>query len=307
VERHASDEQAAARERSPYATRFSQGAILVPRFMFIVEPSLDAPLGAGAGRRRIRSKRTSNEKSPWKSQPSLSGSVERQFIRPTLVGDSVLPFRLRPPQEGVIPWDGTDLVRTTGERLDLYPGLAQWWREASALWDRNKSSGSSLSLLEQIDYRHKLRDQLPGSPIRVVYSKSGMYLAAAIVEDETAVIDHKLYWAAAGDRDEALFLVSVLNSTTLLKLIQPLQARGEHNPRDFDKYVWQSPIPLYDGADELHKRIVRLGERAEAIASGVELPAQAFQALRRRIRNALEGAGLTEEWEETIVELFEQS
>ena len=25
-----------------------------------------------------------------------------------------------------------------------------------------------------------------------------------------------------------------------------MQARGEHNPRDFDKYICRLPIPLYD-------------------------------------------------------------
>lgn len=291
-------------DTSPYAARFSQGAILVPRYMFLVEASADSPLGAGAGRRRVQSKRSPGEKPPWKYMPSLTGSIERQFLRPALVGDSVLPFRLRPAQLGVIPWDGTDLARTTGERLDLYPGLAHWWRQASDAWESNKSSGSSLSLLGQIDYRHKLRNQLPGSALRVVYSKSGMYLAAASVEDPSAVIDHKLYWAAAETPDEALYLVTVLNSRTLLRIIQPLQARGEHNPRDFDKYVWQAPIPLFDPTNQLHKAIVEIGARAQATAQNVELPDLTFQALRRRIRAALDDSGISGDCEAAISELF---
>lgn len=291
-------------ERSPYASRFSQGATLVPRFMLFVEASAENPLGAGAGRRRVRSQRSNNEKKPWKSLPLLEGSVERQFIRPTMVGDSVLPFRLRPPHEAIIPWDGTDLTRTTGDRLDLYPGLAQWWREASALWEEHKTPGSNLSLLDRLDYQRGLRNQLPGPAIRVVYSASGMYLAAAIVEDPMAVVEHKLYWAAAESINEALFLVTVLNSNSLLRLIQPLQARGEHNPRDFDKYVWQAPIPLFSADDPLHKTIVELGKRAQEIAAGVDLPSQSFQALRRRVRTALDDAGLTSEWEAAVEALF---
>ena len=272
--------------------------------MLFVEASAESPLGAGAGRRRIRSKRSNNEKAPWKSLPALEGSVERQFIRPTMVGDSVLPFRLRPPQEAIIPWDGTDLTRTTGDRLDLYPGLAQWWREASALWEQEKSVGSRLSLLDRLDYQRGLRNQLPGPAIRVVYSASGMYLAAAIVEDPMAVVEHMLYWAAAESMDEALFLVTVLNSNSLLKLIQPLQARGEHNPRHFDKYVWQAPIPLFSADDPLHKTIVEIGNRAQEIAAGVDLPSLSFQALRRRVRTALDDAGLTSEWEAAVEALF---
>lgn len=62
----------------------------------------------------------------WRNLPSLTGTVERQFIRPALVGDSVLPFLLRTPAEAVIPWDGTSLAAATGDRLDLYPGPAAW-------------------------------------------------------------------------------------------------------------------------------------------------------------------------------------
>src|SRR5664280_3187925 len=110
---------------------------------------------------------------------------------------------------------------------------------------RHRSS-EQLTLLGRIDYQRTLSQQLPPAPHRVVYSKGGMYLAAARVDDPRVVIDHKLYWATATDIDEALYLVAVLNSDALLQLIRPLQARGEHNPRDFDKYIFQVPLPLHD-------------------------------------------------------------
>ncbi len=276
----------------------------MPRFLLFVEDAAANPLGAGAGRRAVRSKRSTNEKVPWKSLPGLSGSVERQFIQPTLVGDSVLPFRPRAPQEAIIPWDGTSIEATTGERLDRYPGLAQWWREAADIWETNKSAGSTLSLLDRLDYQRGLQNQLPGSAIRVVYSKGGMYLAAAIIDNPAAVIDHKLYWAAVESLDEARYLVAVLNSGALLRIVQPLQARGEHNPRDFDKYVWQAPIPLYDAANPLHRELVEIAVAAEHLAQAVELPQQSFQALRRRIRNALDASGLTARGDQLVADLL---
>ena len=82
-----------------------------------------------------------------------------------------------------------------------------------------------------------------------------MYFAAVIVDNPAAVIEHKLYWAAADSLDEARYLVAVLNSGTLRRFVQTLQGRGEHNPRDFDKYVWQAPIPLHNSADPLHRAL----------------------------------------------------
>jgi hypothetical protein len=275
---------------SAYAARFSQGATLVPRFLVLVDEVPAGPLGAGAGRVAVRSRRSAQEKTPWKALPGLTGTVERQFVRPVFVGDTVLPFRLRPPALGIIPWDGTTAEATTTTRLDSYPGLAAWWRTGEKTWDRHRSS--DLTLLGRMDYQRGLTNQLPGTAHRVVYSKSGMYLAAAYVDDQRAVIDHKLYWATVADRDEARYLTAVLNSDALLQLVRPLQARGEHNPRDFDKYVWRMAIPLYDTASQLHRRLVELAHHAEQVAAQVPLGPQSFQTLRRHVRHALEADGV---------------
>ncbi|MGH8908627.1 MAG: N-6 DNA methylase [Egibacteraceae bacterium] len=275
-----------AEQGSRYAARFSQGATVVPRFLFFVEPGATNPLGLGAGRRAVQSRRSANEKKPWKNLASLHGIIERQFILPVHLGDSILPFRCLPPRQAVIPWDGERLLHGENEQLDLYPGLARWWRSAEAIWRENRSS-ERLSLVGRLDYRRGVSQQFPATDHRVVYTKSGMYLAAAVVSDRAAVIDHKLYWAAVGSLDEASFLTAILNSTTLTMAVRPLQARGEHNPRDFDKYIFQLPIPLYDPSNADHQSLAALASRSEQVAAGVDLPAVRFEALRRRIREAL--------------------
>jgi hypothetical protein len=212
--------------------------------------------------------------------------VEAQFVRPMHLGDTVLSYRTLEPLLAVLPWDGERMLDGADPRLDQYPGLAKWWRQAERVWMTNRSS-ERLSLLERVDFRRGASQQFPSPPQRVVYTKGGMYLAAARVEDSTAVIDHKLYWAAVSTVDEARYLTAVLNSAILGKLVRPLQARGEHNPRDFDKYVFQVGIPLFDASDE-HMQLAALAEQAESLAAGVELPAgRRFELYRRLIRQAL--------------------
>jgi hypothetical protein len=265
----------------------------VPRLLFMVEAARTSALGAGAGRRAIRSRRSPNEKQPWRELPPLDGIVESQFVRPLYLGDAILPFRCLSPRSAVIPWDGQALLDSSNERLDYYPGLAAWWRRAEALWDTHRSSTTRLSLAKQLNYRGKLTQQFPAAPHRVVYSGSGMYLAAARVSDPSAVIEHALYWAAAADLDEARYLTAVLNSQALTELVRPLQGRGEHNPRHFDKYIFQIPIPLYDPEHETHRELVALAQIAEQVSAAVELPGGvSFQALRRRIRAAVEESGI---------------
>jgi hypothetical protein len=61
---------------SPYGPRFGQGATIVPRVLFMVEAQDAGPLGLAAGRRRVRSARSSTEKTPWKDLPR-SGRGDR--------------------------------------------------------------------------------------------------------------------------------------------------------------------------------------------------------------------------------------
>jgi SAM-dependent methyltransferase len=67
---------------SPYRPRFAQGATVVPRVLFMVEPSHASALGTGAGRKAVRSQRSATEKKPWSGLPPLEGIVESPFVRP---------------------------------------------------------------------------------------------------------------------------------------------------------------------------------------------------------------------------------
>ena len=71
-----------------------------------------------------------------------------------------------------------------------------------------------------------------------------------------------------------------------------MQARGEHNARDFDKYVFQLPIPQYDPEDAEHTRLVVLAEQAERVADTTTLPDVRFERQRKYIRDALELDGV---------------
>jgi hypothetical protein len=220
------------------------------------------------------------------------------------LGDTILSHRLLGPLLAVIPWDGERLLQGDDPRLDQYPGLAGWWREAERVWMSNRSS-DRLTLPDQVNFRGKLSGQFPAPTQRVVYTKGGMYLAAARVTDPNVVIDHKLYWAAAANIGEARYLTAVLNSVMLGRLVRPLQARGEHNPRDFDKYVFQVGIPLFDTDDERHMQLAALAEQAETLAESVELPeGRRFELYRRLVREALAASEVGQAIEVAVAELL---
>jgi len=198
------------------------------------------------------------------------------------------------------------VLDASDERLAHYPGLYEWWRQAEAVWIKHRLKSTKLSLREQLDYRKKLSDQLPviAETYRVVYNASGMNLAAAVVHD-ASIIEKSLYWCSSNSQSEARYIQAILNAEMLTKRLRPLQARGEHNPRHYDKYVWQVPIPVFDPSNELHVQLAALAERAEAIAAGVPLtPGRKFETLRRLVRQAIAGSDVGRQLEEAVAVLL---
>src|SRR6185437_13784977 len=109
-----------------------------------------------AGKARVRSLQRNNDKKPWKDLPALEGVVETEFIRPVMLGESVIPFRIAETFEAVLPRDREGLMDSQSDRLDVYEGLASWWRRAEAIWENHRSS-DRLTLMAQLDYPRKLK------------------------------------------------------------------------------------------------------------------------------------------------------
>ncbi|MFD9925303.1 N-6 DNA methylase [[Kitasatospora] papulosa] len=289
---------------SPYRTRFTQGAAITPRVLFFVEQQQSGPLGLGGGRVRVRSSRSSNEKKPWKELPSLEGIVEAEFVRPILLGESTLPYRVLQPQRAVLPLEGNIILDGEHPHLDRYPDLAQWWREAEAVWESNRRS-DRLTLNQQLDFRRKLSVQLPIPPLRFVYAKSGMHACAAIVEEPNAIIDQALYWSALTSRQEGNYLCAIINTPALTELLRPLMSYGK-DERHIDTAIWQLPIPLFDATNSKHVRLAELGVLEADYVSRLPLDeTKNFVTLRRQIRASLLVSPNAEELDELVRELLD--
>ena len=184
-----------------------------------------------------------------------------------------------------------------------YPRLAQWLERAETIWREN--GRGRRSLLDQYDYFRQLSRQFPIASIRVVYTKAGINLAAALVRDETAVIDHKLYWAAVDSVEEAHYVCGVLNSETLRVGVARYQSQGQWGARNFDKYVFNLPIPRYNGGNALHRRIAQAARTAEDVARLVPMKeGEYFTRARKRIRAALKEHGIADRLEDLVTELL---
>lgn len=284
---------------SPYHSRFRQGATIVPRALFFVEPQDSGPLGAAVGSIRVKAARSSTEKKPWKELERSEGNIEAEFLRSILVGSSVLPFRIAASSTAVLPWSGGRFCDVGDDELDLYPGLAAWWRNVNGIWEANRRN-DKLSLLEQLDFRSKLSHQYPSPSRRVVYASSGMHVVGAYVDDRHQVIDNSLYWAAVRSEAEGHFLSAILNAPVLTELCRPMMSYGK-DERHIHKIVWRLPIPEWDPEDRDHRMLAELGARAASLLAGVHLSEDRhFATLRRDFRKILLDSGLLTELDELV-------
>ena len=289
-----------------YADSFRQGAIIIPRLLFTVEEVQTGRLGANPVAPLVESRRTSQEKSPWKGLPALRENVEKEFLRPLYLGESIAPFRVLSPILAVIPRDESNgsLLDSTEAQAQGYAHLASWLQKAEQLWAKHGSGKRTLK--EQLDYYGQLTAQFPVAPLKVAYSASGTIPAATLLSDPRGIIEHKLYWTNIDTEKEGRYLLAILNSETARHLAEHLQSRGQWGARDFDKVILSLPIPPFDRSNRLHMALSRAAAHAEQVASAVQLnEGTHFITARKKIRAALDEDGITHKIDKLVAELLE--
>ena len=289
---------------SPYRKAFRQGATLVPRMLCLVERKTMGKLGADPSMPFVRSRRSVQEKKPWNSLEAIEHRVEAEFLRPVLLGESILPFRVFRPFEGVIPVNGDGTVLDAKKAADRgFRGIVGWMQAAEKLW--NTSAYSNLTLVERWNYHNELGAQFPIPTLRVLYAASGTLPAACVIQDDRAVVEHALYWFAPERLEEAQYLSAILNSDAGRVAVARLQAVGQFGARHFDKVMFTLPIPRFDPSDELHEKLAGLATQAEAAASAIAFEEGVkFQRARKLVREALTEAGISQQIDEAVRELL---
>jgi hypothetical protein len=288
-----------------YADRFRQGAIIIPRLLFTVQEVQAGRLGGNPVAPLVESRRTSQEKLPWKGLPALRENVEKEFLRPLYLGESIAPFRVLSPILAVIPWDrqNDSLLNSTEAQGRGYAYLASWLQKDERLWLQHGSGKRTLT--EQLNYYGQLTAQFPIAKLRVIYSKAGTLPAATLMKDQAGLVDHTLYWATVNGLEEGYYLLAVLNSETARKLAERLQARGQWGARHFDKVILSLPIPSFDASNKLHLALSKAAAHAEEVASGVQLAeGMHFVKARQKIRAALREDGVAEKIDKLVAELL---
>ena len=285
-----------------YAKSFRQDATLVPRNFYFV--TVDGLQGA-PDPERLYSCRTDEEsareaKAPYK-ELRMRGSVEGRFLFSTALSRHILPFVLLPPTPVVLPLEESNgryyTVTAQALRRKGFRDAAAWMERVDALWLAHRGSKIGHTATEWLDYSGKLTAQTPRQRYLVLYNAAGTNVSAAYCDRQALplpfVVEHKLYWAAFQQPEEAHYLTAVLNSTSVNEAIKPFQSTGLLGERDIHKKLLEVPFPRFDPADPIHAQLSAVGARAhtqaqEAAAEARLAPNTSLARKRAFIRAAVQ-------------------
>jgi hypothetical protein len=254
----------------------------------------------------VRGRTSKQDKKPWKDLEPLEGPVEAEFLRPVYLGESIAPYRVLSHVTGIIPWNPNkrevmdkDGAYSVGKRL-----LAEWLTKAENIWDQHSSG--AMNWRAQCDYYGKLSSQFPVGKHRVFFAASGTQPAAVrLSTDNHGIAEHKLYWTSVKTIVEGDYLCAILNSETARAAAEHWQSEGQWGKRDFDKAVFNLPIPLFEAANPLHLKLAKAAAKSEKLAAKVELKeGEHFPRTRKRIRQALIANGVAIQIEELVAQLI---
>ena len=205
-------------------------------------------------------------------------TVENRHQFNVHLGETIAPYVALEPLKALLPLKQDDVALPTdnngpgGIRLGgLERRMRERWQTISRLWEDNKALANRLNLLGQLDYYGKLSAQLDWQrnsgerSIRVVYNQSGAP-TAALLEDDSTLVDYTLFWITCTDSREANYLLAIVNSQALYEAVSPMMAKGQFGARHLQKHLWKLSIPEFDPMQELHAAIAEAGATAAAAA-----------------------------------------
>lgn len=273
---------------SIYEKEFGQGATLVPRNFWFVDVKPHPKLGINPEKPYVETTEIKYAKGNYKNV-EMSGNVDNRFLFATLRGSEIVPFYHLPFKVCVLPVKRGDLDFKMWDmnkaRKRGYDGLANWLEEAEGLWKEKGGKERAETAVNWLNYRNKIVKQNPSASYKVLYLTSGKNIAACMLDCEDMelkteangkeipltgfVADYMTYYYETNNRDEALYLTSILNSPSVNEIIKGMQSRGLFGERHICKKVLELSIPRYNPSNRLHQKMAKLGEKCKEKARDV--------------------------------------
>ncbi|MDD4051787.1 MAG: N-6 DNA methylase [candidate division Zixibacteria bacterium] len=258
-------------KRSYYYPHFIQGATLVPRCFWFVQPDKEASASKTAPYVETGEAAFDEAKKEW--QLNIRGRIEGKFLFETVLAKGILPFGILRTEPLFLPLQkAKDSVSMadSGRLIELgATGAATWMQETEKLWQKGSQS-IERSLIQRLNYNQTLTRQNIGAPIVVLYNTSGTHIAAAlyiraevtkgVLPSHGFIADAKSYYYYPESIDEGDYLAAILNSQIVNIAIKEFQPQGLFGERDIHRRPFEvCAIPKFNPKDPAHRKLSALG------------------------------------------------
>ncbi|MBI2858286.1 MAG: N-6 DNA methylase [Chloroflexi bacterium] len=286
---------------SEYLKHMKEGATLVPRSLWFVQP-IESIYGMNQAKPALEThpeaERTA--KKPWLNI-HLEGEVEAQYLYATMLGRQLLPFGYTELGLVVLPMEdkptGLSMVNKEMALGRGHSGLKEWLVKAEKLWDANKKKGNKSTVYDWLDYVGKLTSQHPTGFHTVLYNRAGTNLASCVIPPKLSkagltfkgfAADADTYYYQTKDPNEAHYLCAFLNAAYVDQAIKPHQTKGQWGERDIHRRPFEYvPIPKFDCKDGQHQKLAELSKNCHQTVKGMKLEGNSIGHLRGKVRKAL--------------------
>jgi len=257
---------------SPYYYKnFFQGATLVPRCFWFVQPTLKAAQNKEAPFLQTSDEAKKEAKKPWKI--FLQGRIEKDFLYETVLAKGLLPFSIYRKELIFLPILNLkgSIVIVSSDRL-LSEGkeyAAKWAQQTEKLWEKYRSS-KERNIYQWLNYNNKLINQDITAKTILLYNTSGTNLTASLLFPEKEqngftingfIAEAVTYYYYPKCIEEGDYLCSILNSKTVNTLIKKYQPEGLFGTRHIHRRPFEvCPIPIFDKNDPNHMQLSILGK-----------------------------------------------
>ena len=187
--------------------------------------------------------------------------IPKRYFHKVLVSNIVTPFSLSEVPLALLPvkenadgiWERLTNRQINAMSRPVKNTFNEIEREYKVLQGANRDIYRNA-----LNWRGKLEKQsFNGKKFLVLFGAGGSKPCAAYIKLDVSdryIVDQTLYWYATNSEDEALYLVGLLNSYSIIKIISPLQTEGLQGKRHVHTLA-PSSIQPYDAENIAHKQL----------------------------------------------------
>ena len=281
------DEIKIGSEKSPYMTKFKQGATIVPRMFWFVDTvpphkffvqDVDEPLMESSKRSLLMANKE------YKGI-SLRGKVEERYLYATLLGSDIFPFCNLEPRIVVLPVDSSAhsfrMIKKEEVQARGDSNMFQWLSHAEQKWrEVRKEKTSTMTIYQRLDRNRGITIQRPDVEYVVLYNSAGRrnMVSCVLKTNETLrvrvngnhfnlhgfIADHKCYLYYPRSQKEAYYLAAIINSDFAFSVLSKIKSA-----RDIHKKIWEIPVPEFNQEHNVQSELSEIGERCTTVSKGV--------------------------------------